>query len=60
MNNMLLKTTALLTLFLSSAAWADAASELQQRLSKVNVLSADYAQTVSSSDGKMFNKAVGH
>ncbi|EJS91593.1 hypothetical protein AAUPMC_02784, partial [Pasteurella multocida subsp. multocida str. Anand1_cattle] len=55
---MLLKTTALLTLFLSSAAWADAASELQQRLSKVNVLSADYAQTVSSSDGKMFNKAV--
>ncbi|AUK47218.1 outer membrane lipoprotein chaperone LolA [Pasteurella multocida] len=59
MNNMLLKTTALLTLFLSSAAWADAASELQQRLSKVNVLSADYAQTVSSSDGKNVQQGSG-
>jgi len=56
---MLLKTTALLTLFLSSAAWADAASELQQRLSKVNVLSADYAQTVSSSDGKNVQQGSG-
>ncbi|HDR1345691.1 TPA: outer membrane lipoprotein chaperone LolA [Pasteurella multocida] len=59
MNNMLLKTTALLTLFLSSAAWADAASELQQRLSKVNVLSADYAQTVSLSDGKNVQQGSG-
>ncbi len=59
MNNMLLKTTALLTLFLSSAAWADAASELRQRLSKVNVLSADYAQTVSSSDGKNVQQGSG-
>ncbi|NNI11548.1 outer membrane lipoprotein chaperone LolA [Pasteurella multocida] len=59
MNNMLLKTTALLTLFLSSAAWADAASELQQRLSKVNVLSADYTQTVSSSDGKNVQQGSG-
>ncbi|SUB36090.1 outer-membrane lipoprotein carrier protein [Pasteurella multocida] len=48
-----------MTLFLSSAAWADAASELQQRLSKVNVLSADYAQTVSSSDGKNVQQGSG-
>lgn len=44
---------------MSSAAWADAASELQQRLSKVNVLSADYAQTVSSSDGKNVQQGSG-
>ncbi|MGC6405671.1 outer membrane lipoprotein chaperone LolA [Bisgaard Taxon 45] len=59
MNKMLLKTTALFTLCLSSAVWADATSELQQRLSRVNVLSADYAQTVSSADGKNVQQGSG-
>ncbi|MGC6407805.1 outer membrane lipoprotein chaperone LolA [Bisgaard Taxon 45] len=59
MNKILLKTTALLTLCFSSAVWADATSELQQRLSKVNVLSADYAQTVSSADGKNVQQGSG-
>ncbi|MDO5053841.1 outer membrane lipoprotein chaperone LolA [Pasteurella oralis] len=59
MQKILLKTTALLLAGFSSLAWADAASELQQRLAKVNVLSADYAQTVSTADGKNVQQGSG-
>ncbi|MGY4676148.1 outer membrane lipoprotein chaperone LolA [Pasteurella sp. P03HT] len=56
---LLLKTTALLWVAMSSVAWADAAKELQQRLAKVDMLSADYAQTVSAADGKNVQQGSG-
>ena len=54
MNKMLQKLTALSLLGIASLAWANADIELQNRLNKVDVLSADFAQTVV----KMCNKAT--
>ncbi|SPY33502.1 outer membrane lipoprotein chaperone LolA [Pasteurella canis] len=59
MQKILLKTTALIAACFSSLVWADATSELQQRLAKVNVLSADYTQTVSTADGKNVQQGSG-
>ncbi|PVX31738.1 outer membrane lipoprotein carrier protein [Pasteurella langaaensis DSM 22999] len=52
--------TALLGLTLAApAAFADAASELQNRLQKVNTFSADFAQNVSSANGKQVQSGSG-
>ncbi|GJJ80937.1 outer membrane lipoprotein chaperone LolA [Pasteurella canis] len=59
MQKILLKTIALIATCFSSLVWADATSELQQRLAKVNVLSADYTQTVSTADGKNVQQGSG-
>ena len=54
------KWTALLTLALAAPfAFADAASELQTRLQKVSVFSADFNQTVSSANGKQVQSGSG-
>ena len=54
------KWTALLTLALVAPfAFADAASELQTRLQKVSVFSADFNQTVSSANGKQVQSGSG-
>lgn len=57
------KNTALLltmgfSLF-SAQAWADAAQELQNRLKMVSELSADFAQTVTSANGKNVQQGSG-
>ena len=52
MNKMFQKITALSLLGMASLAWANADIELQNRLNKVDVLSADFAQTVMSANGK--------
>ncbi|WP_032092884.1 MULTISPECIES: outer membrane lipoprotein chaperone LolA [Pasteurellaceae] len=54
-----LKLTALLLAGISPLAWADAAEELQARLSKVDVLSADYTQKVSDPKGKEIQQGSG-
>ncbi|PJG83310.1 outer membrane lipoprotein chaperone LolA [Caviibacterium pharyngocola] len=54
-----LKLTALLLASVSGFAWADAASELQNRLNKVDVLSADYTQKVSDPKGKEIQQGSG-
>ncbi|GJH42106.1 outer membrane lipoprotein chaperone LolA [Pasteurella canis] len=59
MQKILLKTIALIATCFSCLVWADATSELQQRLAKVNVLSADYTQTVSTADGKNVQQGSG-
>ncbi len=59
MKKTLLKLTALSLLGLSSVAWANADAELQNRLNKVDVLSADFAQTVSSANGKNVQQGNG-
>lgn len=52
--------TALLTLALATPfALADAASELQMRLRKVSVFSADFTQNVSSANGKQVQQGSG-
>lgn len=52
--------TALFTLVAAvPMAWADAAAELQQRLQKVSVFSADFSQNVSSADGKQVQEGSG-
>ncbi|ABR74467.1 outer membrane lipoprotein carrier protein LolA [Actinobacillus succinogenes] len=52
--------TALLTLALAAPwALADAASELQTRLRKVSVFSADFTQNVSSANGKQVQQGSG-
>lgn len=52
--------TALLTLALAAPfALADAASELQMRLRKVSVFSADFTQNVSSANGKQVQQGSG-
>ena len=43
----------------SSQVWADAASDLKEKLSSVNVFSATFAQTVYDSKGKELQKASG-
>lgn len=54
------KWTALLTLALVAPfVFADAASELQTRLQKVSVFSADFNQTVSSANGKQIQSGSG-
>ncbi|MDG2957573.1 outer membrane lipoprotein chaperone LolA [Exercitatus varius] len=56
----LLSVTALLTLALAAPlALADAADELQTRLQKVSVFSADFTQNVSSVNGKQVQQGSG-
>ena len=59
MNKMLQKLTALSLLGIASLAWANADIELQNRLNKVDVLSADFAQTVMSANGKNVQQGNG-
>ena len=60
MKKTLLKMTALTALLsASSFAFADAADELQNRLNQVTVLSADFAQTVTSVGGKNVQQGSG-
>ncbi|MGQ0285587.1 outer membrane lipoprotein chaperone LolA [Pasteurellaceae bacterium 22721_9_1] len=60
MKKTLQKCTALLALALAAPlALADAASELQMRLQKVSVFSADFNQNVSSADGKQVQQGAG-
>lgn len=59
MNKMLQKLTALSLLGMASLAWANADIELQNRLNKVDVLSADFAQTVMSANGKNVQQGNG-
>ncbi|HBO38573.1 MAG TPA: outer membrane lipoprotein carrier protein LolA, partial [Pasteurellaceae bacterium] len=59
MKKTVIKMTALLTLMFSQFVWADAASELQNRLQKVTVFSADFNQNVRSSDGKQVQQGSG-
>lgn len=54
-----LKFTALALLGLSNFALADAASELQMRLAKVDVLSAEFVQTVTFGSGKNVQQGSG-
>ena len=53
------KLTALSLLAMASLAWANADIELQNRLNKVDTLSADFAQTVSSANGKNVQQGNG-
>ncbi|WP_040977600.1 outer membrane lipoprotein chaperone LolA, partial [Necropsobacter massiliensis] len=53
------KFTALLLTGVSCSVWADAVTELQARLSKVEVLSADYSQKVSDPKGKEIQQGSG-
>lgn len=59
MKKFLQKTTALFTCLVALNAWADASSELQQRLNLVSNLTADYQQTVSSADGQNVQQGSG-
>ena len=59
MNKMLQKLTALSLLGMASLAWANADVELQNRLNKVDMLSADFAQTVMSANGKNVQQGNG-
>lgn len=54
-----LKLTALALMGFSGMALADAAGELQTRLSQVNTLSADFSQTVTSAGGKNVQQGSG-
>ena len=54
-----LKFAALALLGLSNLALADAASELQMRLAKVDVLSAEFVQTVTSGSVKNVQQGSG-
>lgn len=54
-----LKFAALALLGLSNLALADAASELQMRLAKVDVLSTEFVQTVTSGSGKNVQQGSG-
>ena len=46
-------------LLASSQVWADAASDLKQKLTGVSLFSAKFAQTVYDSKGKELQKASG-
>ena len=59
MKKMLQKLTALSLLGMASLAWANADIELQNRLNKVDVLSADFSQTVMSANGKNVQQGNG-
>ncbi|OOF55341.1 outer membrane lipoprotein chaperone LolA [Rodentibacter myodis] len=54
-----LKLTALALMGFSGMALADAAGELQTRLSQVNTLSADFSQTVTAVGGKNVQQGSG-
>ncbi|QPB42690.1 outer membrane lipoprotein chaperone LolA [Rodentibacter haemolyticus] len=54
-----LKLTALALMGFSNMVFADAAGELQTRLSQVNVLSADFSQTVTSVGGQNVQQGSG-
>lgn len=51
--------TALLAMTSSALAWADAATELQNRLQKVNSFAADFTQNVSSATGDQVQQGTG-
>ena len=53
------KLTALSLFAMASMAWANADIELQNRLNKVSVLSADFAQTVMSANGSNVHQGNG-
>ena len=53
------KLTALSLFAMASMAWANADIELQNRLNKVSVLSADFAQTVMSANGSNVKQGNG-
>ena len=53
------KLTALSLFVMASMAWANADIELQNRLNKVSVLSADFAQTVMSANGSNVQQGNG-
>ena len=53
------KLTALSLFAMASMAWANAYIELQNRLNKVSVLSADFAQTVMSANGSNVQQGNG-
>ena len=53
------KLTALSRFAMASMAWANADIELQNRLNKVSVLSADFAQTVMSANGSNVQQGNG-
>ena len=53
------KLTALSLFAMASMAWANADIELQNRLNKVSVLSADFAQTVMSANGSNVQQGNG-
>lgn len=59
MKKISLKLAALCLFATSQLAWAGAAEELQQRLSQVNTLSADFVQTVTSGGGKNVQQGSG-
>lgn len=59
MKKIFVKSTALLALGLSTLAWASAETELQMRLGKVEQLSANFEQTVSTVDGKNVQQGSG-
>lgn len=54
-----IKLTALFLLSASGLAWGDAAIELQNRLSKVESLTAEYKQTVNDPQGKVIQQGAG-
>lgn len=53
------KLTVLSLFAMASMAWANADIELQNRLNKVSVLSADFAQTVMSANGSNVQQGNG-
>lgn len=53
-----LNLTALLLVGISNVTWANAVNELQNRLNKIDVLSADYTQQVTDAQGKKYSKVV--
>ena len=53
------KLTALSLFAMASMAWANADIEVQNRLNKVSVLSADFAQTVMSANGSNVQQGNG-
>ena len=58
MKKTFIKSTALLALLVGNTAFANEA-ELQARLAKIDVLSADFAQTVSAANGKDVQQGSG-
>ena len=59
MKKMFQKLTALSLFAMASMAWANADIELQNRLNKVSVLSADFTQTVMSANGSNVQQGNG-
>lgn len=54
-----LNLTALLLVGISNVTWANAVNELQNRLNKIDVLSADYTQQVTDAQGKKIQQGSG-